>query len=752
MSLLPNRVMVSWLLVVLILSACQPIAPTATSTQLPAAATAVGKAPTPLEEALSGKYKGKTVSVGSVLGGSWGYDYEQSLKGFEEKTGITVKRQFVDDGDPAFQAAVAAGQAPDVVMFSWPGAVKGYAKEGKIVDLAQWMDRATLETYYGTNWLDWATMDGPDGPILGGLWFLYNADSLVWYPREAFEKAGYKAPTTWAEMLALSDQIVADGGTPWCIDNSYGFNLGFPAVVWIADIMLRTAPPADYDKWIRGDLPFSSPEVKHAVEVMSDLWFTPGYTSGGRSAINQTSTASAINGLLASPPKCWMAKEPTWVLGFDGESDHTAFDSKVFGKDYDFFVLPSIDAAYGAPIQVESWVHAMFHDRPEVRAFMEYLSTGAADEAWIKQGKHFGFSANNGAQSNWYVQERYRATAEVAAAAQKAGDLHIIAGDSMLPALSDQFFESITAYVDGKIDLDTALQQIDAARLATVGSTTAVPLPPVWLNTVWGSSGSDVYVVGNEGRLLHYDGTAWSPKESGTTNNLSSVWGSAADSVFVAGDNGMILRYDGADWTPMVSGTSNHLPTIWGAAQDDIFVGGAWGTILHYDGSAWSTMKSNARSHVIGLWGASSSDVFATGFDGQILHYDGSVWSQMGDSGTSEELWGIWGSSPVDVYVSGTGGTILHYDGQAWLPMDSGTPLSVNSLWGASPNDIFAVGADGLILHYDGSAWSPVESPTTNELNWVWGSSNHDIFAVGADSTIVHYDGENWTIMDDGSD
>ena len=109
-------------------------------------------------------------------------------------------------------------------------------------------------------------------------------------------------------------------------------------------------------------------------------------------------------------------------------------------------------------------------------------------------------------------------------------------------------------------ETSTQLPATTAVAATAASPTAASPLPPVWLNTVWGSSGSDVYVVGNEGRILHYDGIAWSPMESGTTNNLSAVWGNAADAVFVVGDDGMILRYDGADWSPMVSGTSNHLP------------------------------------------------------------------------------------------------------------------------------------------------------------------------------------------------
>ena len=124
----------------------------------------------------------------------------------------------------------------------------GIAKEGKVIDLRRFLDMETLRSRYDQNWLDWATMDGPDGPIMAGAWERFYVNSLVFYPKAAFEKAGYQVPATWQELLALSDRIVKDGGTPWCIDNDDGC----PAANWIRDTMLRTVAPADYYAFTRG--------------------------------------------------------------------------------------------------------------------------------------------------------------------------------------------------------------------------------------------------------------------------------------------------------------------------------------------------------------------------------------------------------------------------------------------------------------------------------------------------------------------
>ena len=114
-----------------------------------------------------------------------------------------------------------------------------------------------------------------------GVWERVNVKSLVWYPKKAFDEAGYKIPTTWDELMALQDQIVADGDTPWCIGIESGAATGWPATDWIEEIMLRTTSLENYDKWTRGELEFTSPEVKNAAETMATIWFNDKYVFGG---------------------------------------------------------------------------------------------------------------------------------------------------------------------------------------------------------------------------------------------------------------------------------------------------------------------------------------------------------------------------------------------------------------------------------------------------------------------------------------
>ena len=267
------------------------------------------------------------------------------------------------------------------------------------------------------------------------------------------------------------------------------------------------------------------------------------------------------------------------------------------------------------------------------------------------------------------------------------------------------------------------------------------PIPQVErINGIWGTSATNIFAVGYDGTILHYDGTSWSSMTSVTTSHLYSIWGSSANDIFAVGDGGTALHYDGTSWRSMPSGTTSVLNSIWGSSAKDVFaVGGSFfGAIVHYDGTSWSTMTSGTDKELSGIWGSSANNVFAVRWDGSILHYDGNTWSEI-TSGTTSWLEGIWGTSANDIFAVGRDGTILHYDGISWSPMTSCTFNTLNSIWGTSANDVFAVGQIGTIVHYDGTSWRPMTSNTFGSLSGIWGTSGTNVFAVGSSGTILNY-------------
>lgn len=70
-----------------------------------------------------------------------------------------------------------------------------------------------------------------------------------------------------------------------------------------------------------------------------------------------------------------------------------------------------------------------------------------------------------------------------------------------------------------------------------------------YLSRIWGSSASDVYCIGYNGLILHYDGQSWSQMDSGTTKDLLGIWGSSSTNVFVVGGDGIVLHFNGNTWS-----------------------------------------------------------------------------------------------------------------------------------------------------------------------------------------------------------
>jgi alpha-glucoside transport system substrate-binding protein len=296
-------------------------------------------------------------------------------------------------------------------------------------------------------------MQDKDGkPVMAGVWGRVNGKSLVFYPKKEFDAAGYKVPETWDEMIALDDQIAKDGDTPWCVGIESGAATGWPMTDWVEDVMLRTTSLENYDKWVKGELKFDSPEVRKALGTVTDIWFNDKYVYGGRKAIATTAFGDAPKPMFEKPPKCWLHRQGNFITTFFPEG-------LTAGTDYDFFYLPPIDPQYGKPVLVAGDIYAMFNDRPEVRATIQYFSTGDSVKGWVEAGG--AISPHKDSSLDWYADSVTKKTAEVI---QNATSVRFDASDLMPGAVgAGSFWKEMTGYVSGSVDLDTALKEIDAS-------------------------------------------------------------------------------------------------------------------------------------------------------------------------------------------------------------------------------------------------------------------------------------------------
>jgi hypothetical protein len=112
-----------------------------------------------------------------------------------------------------------------------------------------------------------------------------------------------------------------------------------------------------------------------------------------------------------------------------------------------------------------------------------------------------------------------------------------------------------------------------------IGSSLA-PLLAIW------KVANTMYAVGEQGKILKNDGAGWLFEQSNTTNSLHDVWARATDDVYVVGENRTILHYNGVVWktfnlSQVVENPDVVFRGVWGIG-DSVFVVGDDGIILKH--------------------------------------------------------------------------------------------------------------------------------------------------------------------------
>jgi alpha-glucoside transport system substrate-binding protein len=393
-----------------------------------------------------------SVTVMGVWTGAEAEAFQKMLAPFEEETGITVEFTGTRDLPAILTTRVEAGNPPDVAAMPNPGQMATFASQGRLVPLANFMDRETLLSQYSDAWLDLGSYDGK----LYSIFISADLKSMVWYSPKAFAAAGYEVPGTWEELMALSDKMVADGNTPWAIGLESGAASGWPGTDWIEDIMLRIAPSETYDAWVNHKIAWTNENVMKAFEIFGDIARSNEYVYGGPNAVLTIPFGDSADALFTDPPNAYMHRQATFIKGFILEH----FPDLVPGEDFDFFPFPAIEEEYGTPALGAADMLAMFNDTPEARAFMEYVASAKAQEIWV--GELGKLAPNKNVDPSVYPDDITRKAADFLG---EASVFRFDGSDLMLPAVgSGSFWTGILDYVSGQ-PLRSVLMQIEASAL-----------------------------------------------------------------------------------------------------------------------------------------------------------------------------------------------------------------------------------------------------------------------------------------------
>lgn len=253
---------------------------------------------------------------------------------------------------------------------------------------------------------------------------------------------------------------------------------------------------------------------------------------------------------------------------------------------------------------------------------------------------------------------------------------------------------------------------------------------PKLLRSVWGTATDNVFAVGGAediGLIIeHYNGSTWTIMESYPNfpiyAGFSAVWGDSASDVWAVGDNALIFHYDGDSWNwiypPPIQVS---LYGVHGLSSTNVFAVGEGGTIIQYDGSSWSQVDSGTTktlSDVTRYW--------AVGEGGTILLYSNGEWGPY-LTPTTEHLFGVWRQSPGTGYACAVGnrGVIVDFPNDLTTSQSEGMGMELGSSALLASNSILSVDTATLGDHVAITVEVMTDHPLTvedslpNELSYI---------------------------------
>ena len=277
-----------------------------------------------------------------------------------EQHGISVSWQSGSAG----YGLEAEGRRPDVALIASTGLIASQAEQGHLIDMGPFVDTAWTRVGLDDYLFELAIQD--EDRLYAFPWAV-SVSSLVWYPLQEFEDAGYDIPQTWDELIVLSERMAADGRTPWCLGIDSSSSPGDVATDWVEDLVLHASGPEAYDRWVGHDLLFGDSAVRDAYERFGQVAYGRGFVLGDSVSINHIERDLAAWPMFTDRRLCWLHR--------DGSESRAAWPQASEVK-LGAFRFPAIDPQYSNALTGHVYMITVLRDRPEVRTLVEYLLTG----------------------------------------------------------------------------------------------------------------------------------------------------------------------------------------------------------------------------------------------------------------------------------------------------------------------------------------------------------------------------------------
>jgi alpha-glucoside transport system substrate-binding protein len=323
----------------------------------------------------TGEAKG-SITVTSLWGGVEQEAFQKMLDAFKAKTGITATYESQrTDYATVLRTRISGGNAPDVAIMPGIGFLRSFVADGQIKALKDLgMDRAATEAAFAPGSLSPAVINNE----LYGVMMKLSSKSVVWYKPDSFKEEGFEVPTTYEDMVKVTDEYRAKGKTPWAVGAKDSWTL----TDWFENIYLLQAGSDKYDQLFSGKIAFTDPSVTQAIETMKQIVNDKNIPGGIDGALG-VGFVDGIGQVFGTNPKAEMYFEGGFVGGI--ATGQVNKNLKI-GTDIDFFDFPSIGGSPKGNIVIGGDMAAAFNTEPATAEFMKFLTTPEAGNVAAETG------------------------------------------------------------------------------------------------------------------------------------------------------------------------------------------------------------------------------------------------------------------------------------------------------------------------------------------------------------------------------
>jgi hypothetical protein len=213
-------------------------------------------------------------------------------------------------------------------------------------------------------------------------------------------------------------------------------------------------------------------------------------------------------------------------------------------------------------------------------------------------------------------------------------------------------------------------------------------------------------MVGEKGRITHYDGASLVEHPFATTATLYGVWSASPTDAWAVGGtpeggtgapNDLVLHWDGTSWTQVAlpQALGRTLFKVWGTASEDLYAVGELGVVWHRVGTTWNleSQPPVAHGNLLTVFGCSATEVYAVG-GRDVLLSDGKKWTPLAVELTND-MNGVSCASPGAVVIVGFGGAKQRLVSGGWQNDFGTVPYSdLHGAWASSDGAYWAAGGD----------------------------------------------------------